>query len=113
MIEQKVAVSFFLDRSRPSLEGTCLIKLNIYQKPYKKRYATLFRLTENEWDKLNATNLRDVELKKVKQKLAQLQEKAEKLIETIQPFSFVAFEEIFFAKSAKERSRNLNDWFKV
>ena len=63
MQQSKVFVSFFLDASRPNTDGKCLVKLNIYQKPYKKRYATKFHLTKEEWDKLNAPKLRDEDLK--------------------------------------------------
>ncbi len=111
MLEQKVSVSFFLDKSRPNADGTCLIKLNIYCKPNKKRYATTFHITEEEWVKLNGTKLRDEELKSLKQKLSALQASAEKVIKKISPFSFVAFEEAFFNKSEATKNTSLQFWF--
>ena len=60
MIEQKVTVNFFLDKSRPNAENKCLIKLNIYTKGNKKRYATSYHVTTDDWEKLNNANLRDV-----------------------------------------------------
>ncbi|MBK8775126.1 MAG: phage integrase SAM-like domain-containing protein [Chitinophagaceae bacterium] len=66
MEQEKVTVSFFLDASRPSSEGQCLIKLNIYQRPTKKRYATKYHATPDEWKKITSSNLRDDELKKIK-----------------------------------------------
>lgn len=111
MLEQKVSVSFFLDKSRPNTDGTCLIKLNIYCKPNKKRYATTFHVTEEEWVKLNGQKLRDEELKSLKQKLSALEASAEKVIKKISPFSFVAFEEAFFNKSEATKNTSLQFWF--
>ena len=68
MEQEKVTVSFFLDASRPSSEGQCLIKLNIYQRPTKKRYATKYHATPDEWKKITSSNLRDDELKKIVEK---------------------------------------------
>jgi len=62
MLPQKPSVTFFLDKSRPDSDGKCLIKLNIYYKPDKKRYATKFHATPEEWEKINSSNLRDGEL---------------------------------------------------
>lgn len=111
MEENLITVSFFLDASRPSTEGKCLIKLNIYQKPHKKRYSTNYHLTKEEWNKLNSSNLRDANLKDIKKALNKLKEKAEDAIKEIKPFSFVAFEETFFAKEKKAKTRMVNDWF--
>lgn len=105
------SVSFFLDASRPNDDGKCLIKLNLYHKPNKKRYATRFHATKAEWEKINSPNLRDEELKKVKKGLADILAKAEKVIARLEPFSFVAFEEAFFDKTAGRHSTALKAWF--
>jgi len=112
MEQSQVFVSFFLDASRPNAEGKCLVKLNIYQKPHKKRYATKFHLSKEEWSKLNSAKLRDEDLKETKRKMNALKSKAEKVIEQIEPFSFVAFEEALYADTAERKSRMLMDWFK-
>ena len=91
-----------------------MIKLNIYQKPHKKRYATALHLSKEDWTKLNNAKLRDQDLKEVKRKLSALKSQAEKAIEKIQPFSFVAFEEAFIGdseKSTASKSRMVTDWF--
>jgi len=113
MIQQKVTVNFFLDKSRPNAENKCLIKLNIYCKPTKKRYATSSHVTTDEWEKLNGSNLRDENLKEIRKKLNTLQASVEKTIEKINPFSFVAFEELFFDKSPKPTTKTttLQSWF--
>ncbi|MBK6384408.1 MAG: hypothetical protein IPF69_13290 [Chitinophagaceae bacterium] len=113
MIEQKVTVNFFLDKSRPNAENKCLIKLNIYCKPTKKRYATSYHVTTDEWEKLNGSNLRDENLKEIRKKLNTLQSSVEKTVEKINPFSFVAFEEIYFNKVAAKptKTTTLQSWF--
>lgn len=111
MNQAKVTVSFFLDASRPNSAGRCLIKLNVYQRPTKKRYATRFHATEAEWKKLTNTNLRDEDLKKIKQGLNEIQKEADKIISNLKPFSFVAFEEQLFNKEAAKHSNTLTYWF--
>jgi len=111
MLEQKVTVSFFLDKSRPNTENRCLIKLNVYCKPNKKRFATNYHATEEEWIKLNSNNLRDANLLSIKRKLNTLQEKAEKIIQKINPFSFISFEEAFLMKKEAVNNTTLQHWF--
>src|SRR5690349_20310172 len=88
MQQEPVFVSFFLNASSPRLDGTCLIKMTIYQNPHKKRYSNKFHLSREDWDKLNAPKLRDENLKELQRKLAVLKNSAEKVIEKIAPFSF-------------------------
>ena len=106
MEQSSVFVSLFLDASRPNSEGKCLVKLNVYQKPHKKRYKTKFHLTTDEWTKLNSSKLRDEELKNLKKELNALKAKAEKVIEKIEPFSFVSFEENFYNGTAEKKKQN-------
>lgn len=109
--ENQVTVSFFLDASRPNAEGKCLIKLNIYAKPDKKRYATGHHATKEEWGKINSSNLKNPDLKKIKEKLNGISTKANKIIEKLEPFSFNKFEDMFFEKARKRSSNNLISWF--
>lgn len=111
MEENKVNVSFFLDASRPNAEGKCLIKLNIYAKPDKKRYATGYHATKEEWEKINGSNLKNKDLIEIKEKLSAAQTKALKIIKKLEPFSFVVFEEMFFDKVSRNTTKNLTTWF--
>ena len=111
MDQEKITVNFFLDASRKNSDGLSLIKLNIYQRPAKKRYRTKYHVTEENWKKLNSSNLRDADLKKIKSGLNQIEKKAESVISQISPFSFVAFEELFFNKEAAKHSNTLQYWF--
>jgi integrase/recombinase XerD len=111
MEDNKVNISFFLDASRPNSDGKCLIKLNIYSKPDKKRYGTGHNVTKEEWKKLNSSNLKNEDLKAIKLKLNAIEEKASNVIKDLNPFSFVAFEERFFNKATKSQTKNLKSWF--
>ncbi len=111
MAQQKVTVSFYLEKTKPNSEGKCLIKMVVYSNPNKKRYSTDNHVTEAEWEKMNASNLRDNSLKTIKTKLGSTREKAEKIIEKMEHFSFVAFEEIYFENKPNNTSKLLKHWF--
>lgn len=111
MKEQKVSVSFYLEKTKPNTEGKCLIKMVVYCNPNKKRYTTNCHVTEAEWEKINASNLRDSSLKTIKTTLNTIQSKAEKVIEKISPFSFVAFEEAYFGNLVVNKNTALQHWF--
>ncbi len=111
MDTHKVNVSFFLDASRPNAEGKCLIKLNIYAKPDKKRYGTGQHVTPEEWEKLNSKNLKNKDLQEIRKELKSAETKANKIIEKINPFSFIIFEEMFFNNVSRSHTKNLKSWF--
>lgn len=111
MTEQKVTVSFYLEKTKPNNEGKCLIKMVVYCNPNKKRFSTICHVTEQEWEKLNGSNLRDNNLKTIKNNLNAKQAKAEKAIENIVPFSFVAFEEAYFSNTVAKKNTSLQHWF--
>ena len=111
MSEQKVTVSFYLEKTKPNAENRCLIKMVIYCNPNKKRFSTNCHATIEEWEKLNNSNLRDANLKAIKTNLNVKQQKAEKIIAGLIPFSFVAFEESFFSNSIVNKNTALQYWF--
>ena len=111
MTEQKVTVSFYLEKTKPNNEGKCLIKMVVYCNPSKKRYTTNCHATVNEWEKINSSNLRDKDLKEIKNNLDVKRIKAEKIIEQIDPFSFVAFEEAYFSNTVARKNTSLQHWF--
>ncbi|CAN5426006.1 site-specific integrase [soil metagenome] len=112
MREETTNTSFFLDASRPNAESKCMIKLNVYCKPDKKRYATGIHLTSDEWIKLNSPKLKNNDLKEVRQKLNAIEAKAKKVIKGLDVFSFVSFEDGFFSTISKTApSKNLKTWF--
>lgn len=84
----------------------------VYCNPNKKRYSTNCHVTELEWEKLKNANLRDKSLKDIKQVLNQMELKAIKAIEKLNPFSFLAFEEIYFGTQKAAAQTSLQYWFK-
>ena len=76
--------------------GKCPVKLTVYFDGQKQRYNINFNFTEDEWEKINQSNLRDDTLKKSKALLFSVLDKANKAIESMQVFSFNEFEQIFF-----------------
>lgn len=112
MEQEKIYVSFILEASRPNQKNQCLIKMVVYQKPNKKRYSTEYHATKEDWSKLNSTKLRDDDLKELRKKLNGIKTKAEKVISKLPVFSFVAFDEAYFAKSESgEKNAALKHWF--
>ncbi len=110
-MQPSVFVSFILEASHPTADGKCNIKLNIYRKEGKKRFATKYHVTPEEWKKIAAPKLRDANLKDIKNGLEDIRTKAEAIISQLNPFSMVAFEEAFFNKSAAKQSTDLKQWF--
>ncbi len=113
MLEQNVTVSFYLEKTKPNAENKCLIKMVIYCKPNKKRFSTNCHATIQEWEKLNSSKLRDSNLKEIKNILNTKQQKAEKIIADLVPFSFIAFEDLFYSNSVTKTNNNtaLQHWF--
>ncbi len=111
MIEQKVTVSFYLEKTKPNNENKCLVKMTVYSNSNKKRYTTNQHVTIEEWEKLKSPNLRDNNLKIIKQSLNAIEAKTLKAIENISPFSFVAFEEALFSKVKINKNTSLQFWF--
>lgn len=113
MTSSKATVSFFLDASRPKADGKCLVKLNIYHKPNKKRYATPLHATQEEWEKINGPKLKNDHLKEIRLELNAIEKKALEVIGHLNPFSFVAFEEAFFGTAERQvQDDSLKGWFK-
>ena len=101
-----------LDKRRSKDNSTFPVKLIIYFDGDKKRYKTGISLTEDNWIKLNATNLRDEQLRVIKRKLNIYTEKANKVIQSLEDFSYSEFEAGFFDEKAIRRNSNLNELFK-
>lgn len=111
MNNQNVSVSFYLEKTKPNNENKCLIKMVVYCNPNKKRYSTNCHVSESDWEKLKGTNLRDRNLKEIKQVLNTFEIDANKIIENLNPFSFIAFEEHYFGIKQIIKQTSLQFWF--
>ncbi|MFZ1304255.1 MAG: Arm DNA-binding domain-containing protein, partial [Ferruginibacter sp.] len=96
MEKYRPSISMFFDKRVEKKSGKYPLKLSVYCKPYKKRYNTNIDLTPEEWKKVNSENLRDENLKKIRFSINALTNKAEKIIESLTPFSFHKFENSFY-----------------
>lgn len=113
MEKYKPTVTFFLDKRSEKAGGKSPLKMTVYQNPDKKRYSIGIDLTPGEWQKLNGTRLMDDNLKEIKIRLGDLQKKAFKVINELEPFSFTSFEEQFFAVPKSKDSFKLSSWFEA
>ena len=111
MKNNNTTVSMSLDTRRSKSDSTFPVKLTIYFNGDKKRYKTGISLTEENWSRLNAANLRDDQLRVIKRKLNVYTEKANKIIESLESFSYNEFEAGFFGEKQLKRNSNLNELF--
>lgn len=87
-----------LDTRKAKLDGTYPVKIRVAHVKDFKRLGTSVSLTQNDFDKIaKGTNLKD-NLKKAKAKLDKLIEKANQIIESLDPFDFDAFNTRFTQK---------------
>lgn len=99
---KKPTANLFLDNRHFKKNGKHPVKLTIYIDRKKKRYNLNYDLSEEEWTKINSSNLRDENLKKLKLHLNSILEKANKLIGSMPEFTFRDFETIFFNKKRND-----------
>ncbi|RYE51858.1 MAG: hypothetical protein EOP48_17655 [Sphingobacteriales bacterium] len=111
MENTNASVTLLLDTRREKKDETYPVKLSVYFEGEKKRYKTGISLSEAQWEKLFKSNLRDDDLKLLRRKLNLKKEKAEKVIESLQPFTYREFEEMFFQEKQVRKSSNLKELF--
>lgn len=107
----KASASLLLDQRRKKKNEKYPVKLVIYYDGEKERYSTGIDLTLEQWNKLSKTNLRDDDLKTLRNKLTLKKQKAEAIIEKMEVFSFSQFEELFFHERKVSRSSDLKTLF--
>lgn len=108
-----VSINFIIEGTKPNKKNEYPIKLNIYQREAgQKRYGIRESITKEDWLRLDSPKLRDKQLQGLKDRLSAIETTVKKKIEKLKPFSFVAFEESYFSKSATgEKSVSLKHWF--
>lgn len=103
-------------RVRLKKSGKFATKLEIYYSGKKKRYTTPVQCTEAEWKKINASHLKDNNLRESKNIISEILCKANDIISTLQKdFSFERFELLYLgnkAKAVKDR-QNVYDAFRT
>ena len=87
--------SLFLDTRRALKDGSFPIKLTIYYLGKKRQFATPFRLTEEAYKKVQASNLKDQELKSVRNRIYKWLGEQQAILRGMEKFDFDAFESEF------------------
>lgn len=106
-MKSNISVGFVLEGAHPRKDGKCSIKLHLYGKSFgQRRYSTKEFATKDEWQKINGKMLRSDDLKKIKAALAAIQQDVKEVVDTIEPFSFIKFEEAYFKQSTSHRNKS-------
>lgn len=112
---QKISVSITLDTRWKAKNKKAVVKLQIYQPEPKKQklYQTPFRLTEEEFKAAWKDRKPKEEFKELRKKLEALQARAVKIVETLDPFTFEAFEEKFFNVAKSDYKNAFNIFYEI
>ena len=107
----KPTATFFLDTRRSKSGDKFPLKLTIYRRPDKKRYGTAISLTSGDWEKIQNPKLKDQKLKDIRIEMTVIMNKANKILEKLEPFSFELFEKRFYTASGVKVDLTLKHWF--
>ena len=91
----KPTLTFFFDTRRQLNDGNYPIKLTVYFLRKKQRYATPFNLSKYDYAKIEASNLRDASVKKLKNEMYSWLADQEEFADTLNPFSFTEFDLLY------------------
>ena len=106
---EKPTLTYFFDTRSKLLDGNYPIKLTVYYGRQKKRYKTPFKATQEVYDRLLANRLRDESTKQLKRQTVSWLDKQTLIAESIVPFTFTDFENVFNAEKTQSRKIQLND----
>lgn len=108
----KATATLFLDKRRSKKENKYPVKLRIYFDSEDLSYRTGIDLTTDQWEKIDTVkNLRDDNLRVAKRKIYSCLEKAQKIIERMDSFSFKSFKEQYFDQRKIRKYSSLKDLF--
>lgn len=98
-------ISIILDTRRMKKSDKYPIKLRVTFQRVTEYYQTFFDLSKEEWEKLPASRISN-ELQPVRDKLKEIERKAENAVKDLAPFNFAEFEKDFIKNNAHFRQRN-------
>jgi integrase/recombinase XerD len=107
----RATATLLLDKRSAKKSGHYPLKLTIYCKPDKKRYRTNIDLTQEEWEKINSSRLKDDRLKELKYRIHSMLNKANEVLNSMSAFSFVEFERNFFKNAISREGMKLSSLF--
>jgi integrase/recombinase XerD len=97
MKKEKVQVKMVPDIRRSKNNERFPLKLRITYKGERKYYASGYDATDSEWDVINSLDAKG-KLRKIRNKIVEIEDDAEKCCSEIIPFSFRKFEYDFFER---------------
>jgi integrase len=106
---EKPTLTYFFDTRSKLLDGNYPIKLTVYFGRQKKRYKTPFKATQEVYDRLLANRLRDDSTKQLKRQTVSWLDKQTMIAESIVPFTFTDFDNVFYLEKTQSRKIQLND----
>jgi integrase/recombinase XerD len=98
-------ISIILDTRRIKKTGKYPIKLRVTFQRVTEYYQTIFDLSKEEWEKLPASRISN-ELQPLRDKLKEIERKAENAVKELSPFNFTEFEKDFIKGNAHFHQRN-------
>lgn len=107
----KATASTVLDKRRSKEGNVYPVKIRVYFDDDDRSYKTGIDLAEKEWEKMNGKNLRDDDLRTVKRKVNKFLEKANKIIDSLEEFTFEAFKEAYYEERKIRKLSSLKDLF--
>jgi integrase/recombinase XerD len=99
-------ISIILDTRRMKKTGKYPVKLRVTYQRVTEYYQTVFDLSKAEWEKLPASRTSS-ELQSVKEKLKEIERKAENVSKDTDPFNFAEFEKQFIRSNSDFHQRKL------
>ena len=98
-------ISIILDTRRMKKTDKYPVKLRVTFQRVTEYYQTIFDLSKEEWEKLTASRIRN-ELQPIRDKLKDIERKAENSVKELSPFNFAEFEKDFIRSNTNFRQRN-------
>ncbi len=108
-IMEKPTLTYLFDTRYKLLDGSYPLKLTVYYGRQKNRYKTPFKATQEVYDRLLSNRLRDESTKLLKRQTVSWLDRQAQIAESIVPFTFADFENIFYADKKRSRRIQLND----
>lgn len=99
-------ISIILDTRRIKKNNKYPVKLRVTFERVTEYYQTIFDLAKDEYDKLTAPRISN-ELQSIRDKLKNIERKAENVVNESVPFSFADFEKDFIHSNSLFRQRKL------
>lgn len=89
------SATIFLDTRRALKDGTFPVKLTVYYLGKKRHYKTPFKLAEEDYKKIQGSNLRDQDLKNTRNRIYKWLGEQEAIVRKMDRFDFDSFEAEF------------------